>query len=214
MAQTRCSFFPSMPAAAILLIFLTIPLSASSSSSSSSVYILESQLSTTRKLLQAKQSCPVSFQSANYTVLTSKCKGPLYPPAACCAAFKEFACPYADDLNNPDNDCATIMFSYIELNGHYPAGLFARECKEGKEGLACPAAAPTPSTDVNRSPITCVRRHIEYHEEELLPVYLLSLGCMRQAAPLAASRVRRIYSYTRGVQGHVGSLSLSPPSML
>lgn len=37
------------------------------------------------------------------------------------------------------------MFSYINLYGKYPPGLFANECKEGKEGLDCstvPQAAP------------------------------------------------------------------------
>ena len=29
------------------------------------------------------------------------------------------------------------MFSYINIYGKYPPGLFANQCKEGKEGLDC-----------------------------------------------------------------------------
>jgi hypothetical protein len=79
----------------------------------------------------------VNFEFLNYTIITSKCKGPQYPAALCCSAFKEFACPYADQLNDGTNDCASTMFSYINLYGKYPPGLFASECKEGKEGLEC-----------------------------------------------------------------------------
>ncbi|KAH0436143.1 hypothetical protein IEQ34_026463 [Dendrobium chrysotoxum] len=44
-----------------------------------------------------------------------------------------------DQLNDLTNDCATTMFSYINLYGKYPPGLFAYECREGKEGLDCSA---------------------------------------------------------------------------
>ena len=91
----------------------------------------------------------MSFEFLNYTIITSKCKGPNYPPNLCCPAFKEFACPYADALNDLTNDCASTMFSYINLYGKYPPGLFASECREGKEGLACPA--PAPSVSANES---------------------------------------------------------------
>ncbi|XP_054798348.1 GPI-anchored protein LLG1-like [Prosopis cineraria] len=98
-----------------------------------------------RNLLQAKKGCPVNFEFLNYTIITSQCKGPRYPPKICCAAFKEFACPYADVLNDLTNECATTMFSYINIYGKYPPGLFASECREGKEGLACPALPPSMS---------------------------------------------------------------------
>lgn len=86
----------------------------------------------------------------NYTIITGKCKGPQYPANLCCAAFKELACPFADQLNDETNDCASTMFSYINLYGKYPPGLFASECREGKEGLACPATPPE-SEDGNAS---------------------------------------------------------------
>lgn len=81
--------------------------------------------------------CPISFEFQNYTIITSQCKGPKFPASQCCAAFKEFACPYNTYLNDESNDCATIMFTYINLYGKYPPGLFSSECKEGKLGLSC-----------------------------------------------------------------------------
>ena len=93
--------------------------------------------------------CPVNFEFLNYTVITSECKGPHYPADRCCSSFKDFACPYADMLNDLTNDCASTMFSYINLYGRYPPGLFASECREGKEGLECPADAPSASDNMN-----------------------------------------------------------------
>lgn len=62
----------------------------------------------------------------------------------------EFACPYAEQLNDPANDCATTMFSYINLYGSYPPGLFASECKDSKRGLEC-AAVPASTDDFQAS---------------------------------------------------------------
>uniref|UniRef100_A0ACD5YY93 Uncharacterized protein n=1 Tax=Avena sativa TaxID=4498 RepID=A0ACD5YY93_AVESA len=93
--------------------------------------------STGRSLLQAKKSCPMNFEFQNYTIITSQCKGPKFPAKNCCDAFKEFACPFTTYINDESNDCASTMFSYINLYGKYPPGLFAHECKEGKLGLSC-----------------------------------------------------------------------------
>ncbi|CAM0944482.1 unnamed protein product [Alopecurus aequalis] len=93
--------------------------------------------STGRSLLQAKNSCPMNFEFQNYTIITSKCKGPKFPPKDCCDSFKEFACPFSTYINDESNDCASTMFSYINLYGKYPPGLFAHECREGKLGLSC-----------------------------------------------------------------------------
>ncbi|CDY17399.1 BnaA10g10330D [Brassica napus] len=101
-----------------------------------------------------KATCPVNFEFMNYTIITSLCKGPKFPAKECCGAFKDFACPYADDLNDLSNDCATTMFSYINLYGKYPPGLFANQCQEGKEGLECPATSPTSASDVNAATTT------------------------------------------------------------
>ncbi|GMH11060.1 hypothetical protein Nepgr_012901 [Nepenthes gracilis] len=106
--------------------------------------IFEAHGSTGRTLLQTVKSCSVDFENQNYTILTSQCKGPKYSADLCCKAFKEFACPFADQLNDLTTDCATTMFSYINLYGKYPAGLFANECKEGKNGLDCSTNGTTP----------------------------------------------------------------------
>nr|AAD20925.1 hypothetical protein [Arabidopsis thaliana] len=88
-------------------------------------------------------ACKEDFANKNYTIITSRCKGPNYPANVCCSAFKDFACPFAEVLNDEKNDCASTMFSYINLYGRYPPGIFANMCKEGKEGLDC--------TDVTQS---------------------------------------------------------------
>ncbi|CAA2984118.1 Hypothetical predicted protein [Olea europaea subsp. europaea] len=91
--------------------------------------------STNRRLLQAKKA---------------SAKGHYTFPNLRCGAFKEFACPFYDELN----DCASVMFSYINLYvmfsyinlyGKYPAGLFASECRESKDGLECSATPPSSS---------------------------------------------------------------------
>ncbi|XP_058782722.1 GPI-anchored protein LLG1 [Vicia villosa] len=109
--------------------------------------IFDSEILSGRHLLQAKKGCSVNFEFLNYTIITSQCKGPKYPPKPCCGSFKEFACPYVDVLNDLTNDCASTMFSYINLYGRYPPGLFASECREGKEGLACDALPPSESAN-------------------------------------------------------------------
>lgn len=109
--------------------------------------------------------CPVNFEFMNYTIIIRQCKGPRYPANLCCGALKEFACPYADDLNDLTNDCSSTMFSYINLYGKYPPGLFSSECKEGKEGLACPpSSAPQVEDDKSNA------EHMSHH---LLTVVLL-----------------------------------------
>lgn len=100
-------------------------------------------------LLFKSADCPVSFEYQNYTIITSMCKGPGYPRDQCCSAFAEFACPFASYLNNLSNDCAAVMFSYINNNGHYPAGLFASECHGDKNGIPCPASPPQSEDDTN-----------------------------------------------------------------
>ncbi|MFS7948252.1 putative GPI-anchored protein LORELEI [Helianthus anomalus] len=104
--------------------------------------VFNSDVSIGRNLLQAKKPCPVNFEFMNYTIITSRCKGPRYPADICCQAFKDFACPYSDDLNDLSNECSSTMFSYINLYGNYPPGLFSSLCRDDKVGLICPALAP------------------------------------------------------------------------
>ncbi|KAF8694801.1 hypothetical protein HU200_037894 [Digitaria exilis] len=102
----------------------------------------ERDTTTGRSLLQAKKDCPVSFEGANYTIITSRCKGPLYGPTLCCDALKDFACPYSTYINDVTTNCAATMFSYINLYGKYPPGLFANTCHDGDKGLDCPEDTP------------------------------------------------------------------------
>ncbi|KAL3503690.1 hypothetical protein ACH5RR_038139 [Cinchona calisaya] len=132
----------------ILVICLSLLISTSASTFLSGG-VFGDHIATGRNLLQATQSCSINFESQNYTIITSQCKGPQYPANLCCAAFKEFACPFAEELNDLSNNCATVMFSYISINGNYPPGLFASECTEGKQGLACPALPPSQSANAS-----------------------------------------------------------------
>ncbi|VFQ58711.1 unnamed protein product [Cuscuta campestris] len=103
-----------------------------------------------RRLLQAKKNCPVDMEIQNYTAITGQCKGPKYAVQQCCDAFLTVACPLSEYLNDLTTDCASNMFSYINLLGHYSPGLISSFCKGDKVGLPCPAGnggsapAPTP----------------------------------------------------------------------
>ncbi|KAK1417974.1 hypothetical protein QVD17_27110 [Tagetes erecta] len=110
-----------------------------------------SQPSIGRYLLQAKKPCSVNFEAMNYTIITSRCKGPNYPANLCCQALKEFACPYANELNDLSNDCSTIMFSYINLYGNYPPGVFSSLCHGDDLGLVCDSVPPVPEVGPGRT---------------------------------------------------------------
>lgn len=124
------------PVLGFFVVSLLLSLAASTSISDA---VFESHSFTARSLLQTQKNCPINFENQNYTIITSQCKGPKYPAEACCKCFKEFACPFADELNDMQNNCASTMFSYINLYGKYPPGLFANECVEDKKGLKCEA---------------------------------------------------------------------------
>ncbi|KAK1362433.1 GPI-anchored protein LLG1 [Heracleum sosnowskyi] len=135
---SSCSYFKILFVSISLLVHF-------STSTFISDGIFESPASTGRNLLQAKQDCPVDFESKNYTIITSQCKGPNYQPKPCCDSLKEFACPYTDELNDLSNTCSDTMFSYITRKGNYPPGLFSSFCREGKEGLDCSSYIPPDS---------------------------------------------------------------------
>ncbi|XP_059650939.1 GPI-anchored protein LLG3-like [Cornus florida] len=122
---------------ACLSLTLFFLLTGLASSTFISYAILGSHGSTSRTLLQAKAACSVDFEIQNYTIITSQCKGPPYSPKPCCEGFKQFACPFTDQINDGKSNCASTMFSYIHVYGRYPPGLFASLCKEGMEGLSC-----------------------------------------------------------------------------
>ncbi|KAK4341963.1 hypothetical protein RND71_037779 [Anisodus tanguticus] len=137
----------------IFLLFFPFILVCVSASLSDGIFV--NQATTGRTLLQAKKPCPISFEFRNYTGITSQCRGPQFPAKQCCAALVEFACPFSDFLNDLSNDCASTMFSYINLHGKYPPGIFASECKGDKLGLACPGLAPSESANANNSHMSC-----------------------------------------------------------
>ncbi|XP_038714112.1 GPI-anchored protein LLG1-like [Tripterygium wilfordii] len=116
-----------------------------------------------RTLLQAKKKCPVNFEGMNYTIVTSMCKGPQYPADKCCSGLKEFACPHADEVSDMTNDCASTMFSYINLYGKYPPGLFANLCKGDDKGLKCSDAET-----VQKNTVKPNSAHIAATESKLL----------------------------------------------
>ncbi|XP_057451006.1 GPI-anchored protein LLG3-like [Lotus japonicus] len=125
----------------ILSVFLLATLASASTFISNDIF--QSETSRGRTLLQADQKpCSVMFEYENYSVLTSQCKGPNYPARVCCEAFKQFACPYTEVINDLSTDCAASMFDWIYIYGKYPAGLFYKNCKEGKEGLDCRSVQP------------------------------------------------------------------------
>ncbi|XP_058751278.1 GPI-anchored protein LLG1-like [Vicia villosa] len=132
-----------------LYFFLLMTLATSSPFLSDDIF--ESNTFTGRALLQTMKACEVDFEHQNYTIIISQCKGPRYPRRACCEAFKEFACPFADEINDLTTNCATIMFSYIKANGKYPPGLFAHECREGQKGLDCSLVKIANSSNISSS---------------------------------------------------------------
>ncbi|XP_042041097.1 GPI-anchored protein LLG1-like [Salvia splendens] len=118
----------------LILFFLLVGIASSSHLSNG---IFEPHGSIGRSLLQQKTTCPVDFENMNYTVITSQCKGPNYSADRCCPPLKQLLCPVKDQFNDLKSDCADVFFSYVNLYGKYPPGLFASLCKEGKEGLNC-----------------------------------------------------------------------------
>ncbi|GAA0160422.1 hypothetical protein Leryth_013531 [Lithospermum erythrorhizon] len=111
---------------------------------------------TGRTLLQQKATCSINFEQQNYTIITSQCKGPNYNKTSCCEGFKQFACPFVDQINDLKTTCADSLFSYINLYGKYPPGLFANMCS-GKEGVDCEGVdtppKPQTGTGLENTPI-------------------------------------------------------------
>lgn len=102
--------------------------------------------------------CPINIEYLNYTIVTSQCKGPDYPPGQCCSGLTELACPIADELNDLSNVCSERFFSYLITEGKYPAGLFSGMCRGNKEELPCPV--PPPSSSPNAATRLLLGRQI------------------------------------------------------
>ncbi|CAH8314562.1 unnamed protein product [Eruca vesicaria subsp. sativa] len=103
----------------------------------------ESHPATSRALLREKKPCKEDFANKDYTIITSRCKGPNYQANECCSAFKEFACPYAEAISDKTTECAAEMFYFIEIYGHYPLRLFVDMCSEGEGGMDCTSVNAT-----------------------------------------------------------------------
>ncbi|KAF5756034.1 putative GPI-anchored protein LORELEI [Helianthus annuus] len=140
------------------------------SSSHISYNALDSYRGTTRNLLQQKESCPVNFENENYTIITSQCKGPVYKRDLCCNSFLQIACPHWEQVNDEKTNCASTLFSYINLYGKYPPGLFASMCKGGKDGLSCDNVDKSANHKANNGPAAVTPVHS--------PVLLITIGLL------------------------------------
>lgn len=92
--------------------------------------------------------CPVDFSIQNYTIVTSVCNATNPNITACCDAFVILVCPFASYINDPTTNCNTVMFSYLNMAGHYPEQLF-QSCQGDGSGLPCPLVpepSPNPSS--------------------------------------------------------------------
>ncbi|XP_052177262.1 GPI-anchored protein LLG3-like [Diospyros lotus] len=120
-------------------LFLFAFLAGLASSATISNGVLQSHGMTARALLQVKSDCSIDFEHQNYTIITSQCKGPRYETTICCKAFRQFACPFTNELNDDKSNCANTMFGYINTFGKYPPGLFASLCIDttNDKGLGC-----------------------------------------------------------------------------
>nr|XP_043612912.1 GPI-anchored protein LLG3-like [Erigeron canadensis] len=122
---------------------------------------------------KATKACPVNFENENYTIITSQCKGPVYPRDPCCESFLQIACPHWEHVNDEKTNCASTLFSYINLYGKYPPGLFASMCKEGKEGLSCEKVEKSADHNSNNSWATATSAHVLFIV--LVVVFVLDL---------------------------------------
>ncbi|XP_073128671.1 GPI-anchored protein LLG1-like [Henckelia pumila] len=125
------------------IFFIVVGLSLASSSYISND-VVEPHVPLGRSLLQQKTTCSVDFEKMNYSVITSQCKGPNYTPERCCTPLKVLLCPVKDQVNDLKSNCADTFFSYVNIYGKYPPGLFASLCKEGEQGLDCQSVEQSP----------------------------------------------------------------------
>ncbi|XP_051135486.1 GPI-anchored protein LLG1-like [Andrographis paniculata] len=131
-----------------------------------------------RKLFQLKKSCPINFETQNYTILTSQCKAPDYPVEPCCSALRQFACPFRNELNDQTNDCYKTMFDYINGPHKYPNTLFTGNCNDNRFGLSCPASAPSPGVgtthkEADAAPKHCVQQLLVVLSFSIAAVFML-----------------------------------------
>ncbi|KAJ9562702.1 hypothetical protein OSB04_007862 [Centaurea solstitialis] len=158
--------------------------------------VFSSEASIGRNLLQAKKPCPVNFRFMNYTIITSRCNGPQYPPNLCCQAFKDFACPYAEDLNDLSNNSATADANCRVPNLLVPVVLMAQaRCFLYMPAVVLFSLEPNPSCMTSTSvpvPVTLLQMCSNSKEIKQLHAQLVVWGLIRRrinASRLIASYV-------------------------
>ncbi|XP_039071622.1 GPI-anchored protein LLG3-like [Hibiscus syriacus] len=120
------------------LVFFFLVLGFASSSTHISHRVLQAQKTDMRGVPEFSIPCKHDFKNMNYTIITSKCKGPESSKKDCCDALLAFACPIADIINDDKTDCAALMFCTIRQHGDYPPSMFINMCKNGTHALNCP----------------------------------------------------------------------------
>uniref|UniRef100_A0A8I6WQE3 GPI-anchored protein LLG1-like domain-containing protein n=1 Tax=Hordeum vulgare subsp. vulgare TaxID=112509 RepID=A0A8I6WQE3_HORVV len=81
--------------------------------------------------------CPVHLDHMKLMGnVQSSCVGQTIPQRRCCAAFKNFLCPYRATLNDIDNGCAARMMARIHQLCQVPKGYFVM-CGDTPDGITC-----------------------------------------------------------------------------
>ncbi|KAI5014400.1 hypothetical protein ZWY2020_055790 [Hordeum vulgare] len=81
--------------------------------------------------------CPVHLDHMKLMGnVQSSCVGQTIPQRQCCAAFKNFLCPYRATLNDIDNGCAARMMARIHQLCQVPKGYFVM-CGDTPDGITC-----------------------------------------------------------------------------
>uniref|UniRef100_A0ACD5USY7 Uncharacterized protein n=1 Tax=Avena sativa TaxID=4498 RepID=A0ACD5USY7_AVESA len=96
--------------------------------------------SSSRKLIGRLRTgiCPVPFdEMRRMGNIESKCKGQEVPKPHCCKAFKDFACPYSDLLDDFTTGCSGAMLIKLQTFCSVPMGYFGF-CGDSAMGITCP----------------------------------------------------------------------------
>jgi hypothetical protein len=67
----------------------------------------------------------------------SKCRGQEIPKPQCCAAVKDFACPYSDLVDELTNGCNVELLDKAQTFCSVPIGYFGF-CGDSEFGISCP----------------------------------------------------------------------------
>lgn len=112
--------------------------------------------------------CRVDFTLLNFSIITIQCRGQKFEAASCCRPFKDFACPFANAINDPKTGYAAALFDYVRKMGNYPRGVFQAQCPEGDKVVSCP---PQPSSMSHNSNATTILLLIKVKQPILTQEY-------------------------------------------